>query len=460
MRLAKYIRGNKERILQDWECFARRLATAPEEMNTAELRDHAAGMLDFIVDVLESSAERDKAAEKLHEVAREAQEQSKAAAHGSDRRRWGFSIRDMVAEFRALRASVIRLWSRTTPRMNRRDLVTFDEAIDQALAESIDCYTSLKEHQTRLLESMLSFSSDQSAIFDLEGTILYANRALARAYDLHPRDIEGRSVDFLEAAFADEVRRQIAEVSSSAQECRGDFTITMRNGDVHVIDYLFAPILDKSGRVEAIAVNSRDITERRELERTLWKHANHDPLTGAPNRRLFFDRLEQDIRLIKRIGGMLAVLYIDLDKFKSANDRLGHKVGDRLLKQSAERIQACVRETDTIARMGGDEFTAILVGIGDREHVETVAQAILDRLSRPFSIDHESTSIGGSIGIAVYPEDADSTDDLTVRADQAMYVSKKAGGNRYRFYSVGDAARKPADQERGKVSEHGRNLRH
>jgi len=446
MPLSTFIRANEEAILQEWEDFARKLQTSPDEMTNSALRDHARGMLDFIADDLDPSQDRARTAEKWRQISPRKSARSAAEAHGGDRMEWGFSIRDMVAEFRALRASVMRLWGQASERMHPEELVKFDDAIDCALAESLDAFTVGKEHETRLLEAMLSYSADQSYIFDLEGRILYANRTLAEAYGKHPKDIIGKAVDAVDPAFAAEVHHRIGQVVDTGEVYRGEFTTTTSRGDVHVVEYLFAPVLDKDGRIEAVAGNSRDITARKAWERTLWQHANHDHLTGVPNRRLFLDRLEQDIRLAKRNRGLLALLYIDLDKFKEANDSLGHDGGDLLLKQAADRIKACIRETDTIARMGGDEFTVILTGAGDESHVEAVARAILARLSRPFSIGHETVRIAGSIGIALYPEHGDTVDELTTHADQAMYAAKDAGGDGLRFFGPVDRAHQRRSQ--------------
>lgn len=430
MRLSSFIRQNREDILQEWERFANDLVSAPDEMSARSLRDHAAGLLGFLADALETP--------RRIQTGTAAEDQAAAQGHGDDRMQWGFTVGDMAAEFRALRSSVIHLWAKKTTRMRADDLIRFNEALDQALAESIQSFSSHKERQTRLLEGMLSYSSDQCAIFDRSGVILYANPAMARAYAVHPREMIGRSVGEFDQSLASEVHQQTEFVLSTGNEYRGDFTVTTAKGETHVVDFVFAPIHDQAGKIDAIALNSRDVTERKELERTLWQHANHDHLTGVPNRRLFFDRLEQDLRIVKRANGLLALLYIDLDKFKVANDRLGHDAGDLLLKEAAQRIESCTRETDTVARMGGDEFAVILVGAGDRQHVEAVSRAILSRVTRPFTIDEQSVYVGASIGIAIYPGHGDTVSELTTRADAAMYVAKNMGGERFSFYSPED----------------------
>lgn len=440
MRLAKFIEKNRDEILQTWEDYARELSTSPDSMPTSELRDHAEEMLEFIREELDSREERNSTEFFLRGALPAHVENSAAILHGNQRMEWGFSVRDMIAEFRALRASVIRLWSARTPRINRDDLIAFDAAIDQAQTESVDRFTSKKERQARLLETTLSYSSDQAAIFDADGTILYANKAMALAHGRHPHELQGQNVNTLEPTFASEVEAHIARVCHGRHETRGDFTVMMEGSEEHVIDYLFAPVFGKDGEVEAVAFHSRDITERRRLERTLWQHANHDQLTGVPNRRLFFDRLEQDMLLTRRMGGMLALLYIDLDGFKAANDRLGHQAGDRLLVDAASRVMSCTRATDTVARVGGDEFTVILMAAGDREHAEGVARALLSTLSRPYSVDNEPVHLSGSIGIATFPGDSDSPVELTAHSDMAMYVAKAKGGNRCHFYSPEDSA--------------------
>lgn len=436
MRLAEFMRDNEERILHEWEDFASGLRSAPSSMDEDDLRDHALGMLRCIAGILETGHD----AARAHWVSPRGREETAAEAHGGDRHEWGFSIDDMMAEFRALRRSVVRLWGNATDHMDAADLIRFNEAIDRELAESLDTYIAETEYEARLLKAMLSHTSDYSSILDRDGRFLYVNRALAEAYGRHAHDIVGMRIDEVKPALAAEVHEHLRYVFDTRQERRGEFHVTTANGEPRVIEYLFAPILDDKGSVEAVTANSRDITLRKAGERQLWMHANHDPLTGVPNRRLFIDRLEQDMRLAKRHGETLALLYIDLDKFKDANDHLGHEGGDELLKQVTQRIGGCIRETDTLARMGGDEFTVILMDARDAEAVESVAQVMLDQLSRPFFIQHKTVHIAGSVGIALYPQNGETVNDLLVHADQAMYEAKGDGGGEYMFFDPKGAA--------------------
>jgi diguanylate cyclase (GGDEF)-like protein len=176
----------------------------------------------------------------------------------------------------------------------------------------------------------------------------------------------------------------------------------------------------------------------------LWKQANFDTLTGLPNRDLLRDRLMQEIRKADRSGFPLAVMLIDLDQFKEVNDTLGHDVGDLLLNDAAQRISNCVRKSDTVARLSGDEFIVILPQLAQIFHVDDIAQKIVLSLAEPFHLRNEITHISASMGITLYPNDATSIEDLMKNADQAMYESKKNGRNRFSHFtqSLQDEAQK------------------
>ena len=162
-----------------------------------------------------------------------------------------------------------------------------------------------------------------------------------------------------------------------------------------------------------------------------WKRANFDMLTGLPNRRLLADRIEQAWQGAKRHRHRMAVLYLDLDRFKEINDTYGHDAGDRLLVQAAERISNCLRASDSVARLAGDEFVVVLSNFGETTGVERVAEKILRSLEQPFTLGEELGFVSGSIGIAVFPEDGDDPETLELLADQALYEAKREGRNRY-----------------------------
>lgn len=179
----------------------------------------------------------------------------------------------------------------------------------------------------------------------------------------------------------------------------------------------------------------RDITERRQAETRLAYMANYDSVTGLPNRHLLRERLDRAIKHEARSHRHLAIMFLDLDNFKSINDTLGHDVGDRVLQVVANRLLACLRESDTVARIGGDEFTVLVEDMTTMESIAALAQQIIDSLSLPFPLDGREMFCTVSVGIAIYPDDSESLDGLMKSADSAMYRAKEQGRNTYRFFT-------------------------
>ena len=208
-------------------------------------------------------------------------------------------------------------------------------------------------------------------------------------------------------------------------------TRKLQNGESRYLEIKLLPHIGDQGAVLGCFDVTTDITEHKQAEERLQRVAHRDTLTGLPNRLLFNDRLDQAISLGKRDSRPFALLYLDLDRFKPVNDALGHTAGDELLKAVATRIRHQLRESDTVARVGGDEFTVILPAITGREEAETVARKIIAALAVPFQLGSrkQSVDIGISIGIAVYPADARDADALVRAADTAMYRAKQAGSS-------------------------------
>lgn len=212
-----------------------------------------------------------------------------------------------------------------------------------------------------------------------------------------------------------------------------ELTLKTKHGQVavyssHVMQF------DRKGNPVMYCIDI-DLTERKKAEMLALKQANYDSLTSLPNRNMFNDRLEQEIKKANRKNKPLALLFLDLDKFKEVNDTFGHPVGDKLLIEASHRISKCIRETDTVARLGGDEFTIILSDLDDLYNIEQIASKIITSLSQQFKIENEIIYVSASIGITLYPNDANSVNDLLRNADQAMYFAKDSGRSRFSYFT-------------------------
>ena len=206
-----------------------------------------------------------------------------------------------------------------------------------------------------------------------------------------------------------------------------------KDGSTYPVEVSISYVEQENG--EYIVALVRDISERKVAEEMIWKQANFDSLTRLPNRAMFHDRLQQAIKKVRRSGEQIAVLSLDLDNFKDVNDTFGHAFGDKLLVETARRLSMCVRESDTIARMGGDEFAIIMSDLKGCNSVERVCNEILAALSAPFFLGVNRAYVSSSIGIAFYPKDAKSVDTLLKYSDQAMYEAKNSGRNRHHYFT-------------------------
>ncbi len=216
---------------------------------------------------------------------------------------------------------------------------------------------------------------------------------------------------------------------------RLEFKFIRADGTVLWTSLSASAMFDNDGLYQGALAMVSDISDRRESAEQIWHQANYDELTDLPNRHMFMDRLELELRKTQRAGGLLALLFIDLDHFKDVNDRLGHAAGDALLVEATQRIKACVRSADTLARLGGDEFTVILPGLEQASNIERITNDIIEQMANAFVIGDEQANVSASIGVAIYPTDADNVEDLLSHADQAMYAAKHAGRNRTCYFT-------------------------
>lgn len=229
-----------------------------------------------------------------------------------------------------------------------------------------------------------------------------------------------------------------AHLKDYAQQAEGaiDFRIVDRKGEVRWIAHVCRPVFAPDGGFLGRRVSNREITDRKNAEVQIQQLAYYDTLTGLPNRRMLLDRLGRALSLVKRHQRSLAVMFLDLDHFKTINDTLGHDAGDALLREVATRLNTCVRVGDTVCRQGGDEFIVVLTEIAHADDAAVVAEKIVARIAEPFEVDGNTLRISTSVGIAVYPVNGgDDIQDLLKKADQAMYAAKAGGRNAYRFFA-------------------------
>ncbi|MGZ8293318.1 MAG: diguanylate cyclase domain-containing protein [Telluria sp.] len=435
MRLAEFIRTGADRILDEWESYARNIPSA-RGLDAEGLRDHAKDILLAMAAHIEREPVADEMLDRASGRAARAVIDMQAAQHGAVRLAQGFSINDAVAEFRALRSAVLMLWTDRSGSPDPADDITrFNEAVDQAVAESLARYSHLRDYQSRLFDALLSSSPDLAFIIDAGGRIIYANAAFAEHVRIPAAELRGADFYALAASFAPEIDIHVGQVLRSQSTHRGELSFALGPERRQTYEYLLVPVLDPQGRSEAVACTARDITERKEVEERIRRSANYDHLTELPNRSLFRERLEHEIKHAARSRLPLALLFLDLDGFKGVNDRLGHAAGDQLLQKVAKRISACVRGSDTVARLGGDEFTVILTEVTRPAAIEALCAKMLADIEKPFALAAGEAHVSASIGITLYPSDGATPDELLRKADAAMYRAKNAGRNQYSFFA-------------------------
>ena len=292
---------------------------------------------------------------------------------------------------------------------------------------------ALRESEEKLVR-FLDSANDLIFSFAPEGSILFANRAWRTA--LGYGDGELGTLSILETLHREDVPACLAEFRKAIGGGRSnpiEGRFVGRQGKVVEVEGNITCSF-KGGRPLAVWGICRDITERKQAEAQLYHLAHHDMLTGLPNRLTFLDRLQQAQALARRLKQQVAVLFLDLDRFKIINDTLGHTIGDQLLQETARRLSACVREVDTVARLGGDEFTLLLGQLSDVQAAAQVAKKILGVLAKPIQIGGHELFITTSIGISLFPDDGSEPIGLLKKADIAMYHAKSHGRNNCQFY--------------------------
>ena len=284
--------------------------------------------------------------------------------------------------------------------------------------------------QLYLSSKVFENSTEAIMIADARKTIISINKALNKITGYTEEEVIGKSVSLMTSIrHSSKFFQKIWSSVKQYGHWQGEVWNRNKHGREYPAWFSITAVHNEDGIISYYLVNFSDITDKKKSDEIIWRQANFDSLTSLPNRNMFYDRLNHDIKTASRLGTQLAVLFIDLDRFKEVNDSFGHSIGDTLLMEAAKRLKNCVRKTDTVARLGGDEFTIILNGINDQCCAETIIQMILQELAKPFHLNTKSAYVSASIGVTFFPDDASSTDVLMKNADQAMYAAKNNGRN-------------------------------
>lgn len=296
--------------------------------------------------------------------------------------------------------------------------------------------TERKQAEQQLQKLSLAVEQSPAAVVitDLDAAIEYVNPKFTEITGYSYEEVRGQNPRILQSGnFTSEDYQKLWQTLQAGEEWHGEFHNRRKDGSLFWEQASISPLRDAQGRITHYVAVKEDITTRKHYEQQLEYQASHDELTDLANRNLLNNLLEQSIHVAHRSGRMVAVLLLDLDRFKLINDSLGHGVGDDLLRAVARRLKTMLRETDTVARFGGDEFVILLSEVEQVENVQWVARNILRELSAPLVIGDRQLSVTASLGISLYPIDGDDCVSLIRNADVAMYQAKKSGSG-FSFY--------------------------
>ena len=312
------------------------------------------------------------------------------------------------------------------------------------LADSDSLYVYIRDttqihrfiKQQRMSTKVFDSSIEGIVVANSDGKVEMVNPAFTKITGFEPEEVLGEDLDVLRAEthqhdFFETVWEQLVKTG----QWSGEYLNRRKNGEAYPEWLTINLIKNSAGKVINYIAIFHDISDIKRTEEKIKHQAYHDALTGLPNRYLFRDRLTQALRHARRNNLKVGVLFLDLDNFKHVNDSLGHDQGDILLQEVAKRLRSCVREEDTVSRLGGDEFTMILNEVLGHDSTVKVARKIMDALSEPFSISGHLLHVNASIGITLFPNDGEDTDALTKNADMAMYRAKDRGKNNYQLFT-------------------------
>ncbi len=287
----------------------------------------------------------------------------------------------------------------------------------------------------KLATSILENTPEGVMITDAQQRIVDVNRAFTTTTGYTRDEAIGKTSSLLDSGRHDDAfYQELSQTLNAEGRWQGEVWNRRKNGEIYPEWLNITAIQDETGTVINYAGIFSDLSSQQQVRKRLHRLAYYDALTELPNRELFYDRLINSIANAKREGNQLALLFLDLDRFKIINDTLGHTVGDSLLKAVSAMLKQCVRESDTVARLGGDEFTIILNAISNPEGVVKVVSSIFDDLKKPLLLDLNELFVCASIGISIYPDDGDNPNTLLKHADIAMYQAKRSSQKGFQFF--------------------------
>ncbi|HEV8298357.1 MAG TPA: EAL domain-containing protein [Acidimicrobiales bacterium] len=432
LQLRRGLLGSQMRVLsvrvQPGTLGATRFAAVQEQLQLVDT---------YLVDV--SATDANPSTQELTDALRELERRAKALYDAEDHDYFATSIDALEAKSltqtllvvlgvlaTALGAMLVFVLKRAA----RNDLRTAYSSLQTEMVERQAAESALRMSEERF-RSLVQHSSDMVAILDEALVIQYWSPARQQhlGYDA---DEPTSGLSYLDFVHEEDRARLRAAFSGNAPGRVVEYRMRHRDGSWRTVESLMTDLVS-SPAVSGIVLNTRDVTERRQFEDQLAHQAFHDPLTSLANRALFADRLTHAVRKLGRTGAGIAVIMIDLDRFKYINDSLGHGAGDRLLADAARRLRHAVRESDTIARFGGDEF-AIVMEDTDLAEAELTAQRVVELLRMPFDLDGSDVWISASVGVAATSQPVLSPEALLRDADVAMYAAKRSGKATFRVY--------------------------
>jgi len=293
------------------------------------------------------------------------------------------------------------------------------------------------EDQLQLAAAVFEAASEAIMVCDANNVIELVNSAFSEITGYSVEEATGQTPSILKSGrHQAEFYRSMIEKLNKIGRWEGEIWNRRKNGEVYPQWLSIKTIRDETGKIQRFISLFSDITLRKRNEERILYQANYDALTGLPNRSLFLDRLQRAIIQAERSDTQIALLFIDLDRFKNVNDTLGHACGDLLLQEAAARLNALVRRSDTVARLGGDEFTVILSDLSDFTQIERLVEKLLKSLSAPYDLEQHVAFVSASIGITIFPNDGGNVEDLLKNADTAMYQAKENGRNLSQFFTT------------------------